>query len=82
MNKEPRRAGRVVPGDTVRCRVFRGVGVGVPTYGYPHDPAAGWLEVEGVYPYGDWDGETMVMLAFVDGSMRRIRARETVQVRS
>ena len=81
-HKEPRRAELVTPGDTIRYRVIRGVGVGIPSYGYPHDPAEGWREVEGVHPYKDWDGGSMIMLTFTDNTTRRIPARETVQVRT
>jgi hypothetical protein len=80
-HKEPlrRQAGRITPGDTIRYRVVRGVGV--PTYGYPHD-AGGWKEVEGVHPYKDWDGHSMIMLTFADNTTKRLPARETVQVRA
>lgn len=84
-HKEPRQARRVAPGDTIRYRLIRGVrgaGVGIPTYGYPDDPAEGWKEVEGAYPYKDWNGQAMIMLKFTDTTTKRIPARAAVQVRT
>ena len=81
-HKEPRQAGRVAPGDTMRYRTVRGAGVGISTYGYPHDPAEGWRTVEGVCPHRDPGGVAMVTLTFTDGTRKRIPARESVQVRT